>query len=208
MTPKHMPRADIDPSLRVEWFLLMRSAGLAAILALVFSPLAACGGAGADAEEPEDSEETSGGEDDDLDEDSDRDEEDSDEDEDEDESGEDDDLDEDSDRDEEDSDEDEDGSADGSDSDVDPRVAWRQSVGRGRSVFRQACDTCHPNGEDDLGPTLRRIRWTTRAMRRQIRQGSGRMRPIPESQLPDRYMDDLMAYLSTMGAVVGVERPR
>ena len=186
----------------VRFLALARVALFAALPALVLLP-AGCGGSASDAEEPDDAEETSGGE---ADEDEDGDE--ADEDEDDGEESEDEDRASADDEDEVDEDGDEADEGEDSDSDVDPRVAWRQSVGRGRSVFRQACDTCHPNGEDDLGPTLRRIRWTTRAMRRQIRQGSGRMRPIPESQLPERYMDDLMAYLSTFGAVVGVERPR
>jgi hypothetical protein len=45
-------------------------------------------------------------------------------------------------------------------------------------------------------------------MRTQIRNGSGRMRPIPANRLPDSQMDGLMAYLSTFGAVQGVQRPQ
>jgi hypothetical protein len=34
------------------------------------------------------------------------------------------------------------------------------------------------------------------------------MRPIPQRRLPDRYMDELMAYLSTLRTVTGVQRPQ
>lgn len=107
----------------------------------------------------------------------------------------------------------EEGTSDGSAADagsepaVDPQLAWRQMVGRGRSVFRQTCDTCHPGGEADIGPNLRGIGFSVSRMTRQVRRGSGRMRPIPPARLPDRYMGDLMAYLSVLRAVRGVERP-
>ena len=89
---------------------------------------------------------------------------------------------------------------------VDPALAWRQRVGRGRSVFRQTCDTCHPDGEADLGPGIRGLGFSVERMTRQIRRGSGRMRPIGPNKLPDRYLGDLMAYLSVLRAVRGVER--
>ena len=90
----------------------------------------------------------------------------------------------------------------------DPAEAWRQRVRRGRQTFDRFCDTCHPGGEEDIGPTIRRIHFPVARMQRQIRQGSGRMRPIPPGRLPDDRIDDLMAYLSTIGAVRGVERPQ
>lgn len=89
----------------------------------------------------------------------------------------------------------------------DPAMVWRQMVGRGRSVFRQACDTCHPGGEADIGPGIKGLGYSVERMTRQIRRGSGRMRPIPPARLPDRYMGDLMAYLSVLRTVRGVERP-
>jgi mono/diheme cytochrome c family protein len=84
---------------------------------------------------------------------------------------------------------------------------WTALVREGRQWFNRRCDTCHPGGEEDIGPTLRRIRWAVPRMTRQIRHGSGRMRPISARRLPDENMDALMAYLSTFGAVVGVPRP-
>jgi len=89
----------------------------------------------------------------------------------------------------------------------DPQVAWRRKVRRGRRVFERVCGVCHPGGEEDLGPRIIGKRLSPRSMRRQIRQGVGRMRPIPPSKLPDRYMDELFAYLSTIRAVRGISRP-
>jgi hypothetical protein len=88
-----------------------------------------------------------------------------------------------------------------------PQQEWRAQVRVGRQWFNRRCDTCHPGGEEDIGPNLRSIRWPVVRMRRQIRQGSGRMRPIPPARLPDDKMDALMAYLSTIGSVRGVSRP-
>ncbi len=89
----------------------------------------------------------------------------------------------------------------------DPRVAWRNRVGAGRAVFDRACGSCHPDGEADSGPDIRRKRIPVDRVRALIRKGRGRMRPIPARRLPDRYMDELMAYLATIGTVRGVERP-
>ncbi len=88
-----------------------------------------------------------------------------------------------------------------------PQQQWRAQVRLGRQWFNRRCDTCHPGGEEDIGPDIRRIHWPVARMRHQIRQGSGRMRPIPPSRLSNAQMEALMAYLSTMGTVRGVSRP-
>jgi len=90
----------------------------------------------------------------------------------------------------------------------DPRVVWRRKVRRGRRVFERVCGVCHPGGEEDLGPRIIGRRLSVSTVRRQIRQGVGRMRAIPPSKLPERYMDELFAYLSTIRTVRGVRRPR
>lgn len=89
----------------------------------------------------------------------------------------------------------------------DPRVVWRTKVRRGRRVFERVCGVCHPGGEEDLGPSILGANLSVSEVRRQIRQGVGRMRPIPPSKLPERYMDELFAYLSTLRVVRGVPRP-
>jgi hypothetical protein len=44
-------------------------------------------------------------------------------------------------------------------------------------------------------------------MIKQIREGSGRMNPIDEAQLPEDQMRGLMVYLATLEAVSGVKGP-
>ena len=88
-----------------------------------------------------------------------------------------------------------------------PQMSWRNMVGAGRVVFDRVCGVCHPEGEEDLGPDIRNRRVPVARMRHIIRNGTGEMRPIPQRKLPDRYMDELMAYLTTLGTVRGVRRP-
>ena len=88
-----------------------------------------------------------------------------------------------------------------------PQMSWRNMVGAGRVVFDRVCGVCHPDGEEDLGPDIRNRRVPVERLRYIIRNGTGRMRPIPQRKLPDRYMDELMAYLTTLGTVRGVRRP-
>lgn len=88
-----------------------------------------------------------------------------------------------------------------------PQMSWRNMVGAGRVVFDRVCGVCHPEGEEDLGPDIRNRRVPVQRLRHIIRNGTGEMRPIPARKLPDRYMDELMAYLTTLGTVRGVRRP-
>jgi len=90
---------------------------------------------------------------------------------------------------------------------VDPQQAWQERVRLGGQWFRRRCDNCHPGGEEDIGPNLRGIRWPVARMERQIRRGSGRMRPIPPGRLSAENMHALMAYMSRFRAVRGVQRP-
>lgn len=91
--------------------------------------------------------------------------------------------------------------------DEEAQLAWRTQVRRGRRIFERVCGTCHPGGDEDLGPRIIGKGLTVARVRRQIREGIGRMRPIPPSKLPERYMDELFAYLSTLRVVRGVPRP-
>ncbi len=88
-----------------------------------------------------------------------------------------------------------------------PQERWRAQVRVGRRWFNMRCDLCHPNGEEDIGPRIRGIGWPVARMRRQIRRGSGEMDPIPPARLPSMRMDEVMVYLSTIGAVRGLSRP-
>ncbi len=89
----------------------------------------------------------------------------------------------------------------------DPQAAWHHQVLLGRIVFNRVCDSCHPGGDEDLGPRIIGKRLPAQRVIHQIRHGSGHMRPIPASKLPDRYIPDLLAYLSVLHVVQGVSHP-
>ncbi|MCA9600890.1 MAG: cytochrome c [Polyangiales bacterium] len=81
---------------------------------------------------------------------------------------------------------------------------WDARVAAGSQSYEKFCDSCHPGGEDDIGPTLKDIKWSVDKMTAQIRNGSRKMKPIPAKRLADDKLPDLMAYLSTLNAVTGV----
>ena len=56
-------------------------------------------------------------------------------------------------------------------------------VERGKELFSTHCDDCHPGGEEDVGPSLIADPHTPPSIRKQIREGSGKMRPFPEKCL-------------------------
>lgn len=74
-------------------------------------------------------------------------------------------------------------------------------LAQGRQRYDRLCGRCHPGGEEDIGPRLVGINWTEERMVRQIRRGSGRMRAIPESRLPDAEMPALLIYLRSIRSV-------
>jgi mono/diheme cytochrome c family protein len=78
---------------------------------------------------------------------------------------------------------------------------WAAKVAAGQARYEAVCGTCHPGGEEDTGPRLIGLRWTIDRMRAQIRNGSGRMRPIPPSRLSDADLDNVLAWLTTIHAV-------
>jgi mono/diheme cytochrome c family protein len=79
-----------------------------------------------------------------------------------------------------------------------PAAAQRAAqAANGAAIFRRTCNRCHPNGNQDIGPTLHNINWDAARMTRQIRQGSGRMRPIAPARLPDAQIPALLAYMRT-----------
>lgn len=83
-----------------------------------------------------------------------------------------------------------------------------REVRAGLGVFLRVCGTCHEAmWRLPTGGHLPRIRWTEAAMRRQIREGSGRssasaMPAIDAGRLPESEMPALFAYLRSIEAVV------
>jgi mono/diheme cytochrome c family protein len=79
--------------------------------------------------------------------------------------------------------------------------ASAEMIAAGGERFEAVCGLCHPGGEEDNGPTLRDIHWDAARMRTQIRNGSGRMRPISATRLSDEDLEKVVAWLGTIGAV-------
>jgi mono/diheme cytochrome c family protein len=84
---------------------------------------------------------------------------------------------------------------------------WESLKAAGKASFDTACGSCHPGGEADLGPSLKGHMLSTADMTKQIREGSGRMKPIDTEHLPEDQMRGLMVYMSTLGAVGDVKGP-
>jgi mono/diheme cytochrome c family protein len=74
-------------------------------------------------------------------------------------------------------------------------------VERGKEVFGVHCGDCHPDGGEDVGPSLVEDPHTPPQIRMQIREGSGKMRPFPAERLSDEDVEAILAYLATINAV-------
>lgn len=87
------------------------------------------------------------------------------------------------------------------------QAEWDGLVSSGQATYDKACGGCHPGGEADLGPKVTGLAWSVDAMTKQIRDGSGRMKPIGENRLPEADMRGLMVYMSTIGGIGDVQGP-
>lgn len=74
-------------------------------------------------------------------------------------------------------------------------------VAHGKEVFASFCDDCHPDGGEDVGPSLIEHPHEPAKLRQQIREGSGKMRPFSEKRLSNEDMESLLAYLASINAV-------
>ena len=74
-------------------------------------------------------------------------------------------------------------------------------VDRGKDLFSTHCDDCHPGGEEDVGPSLIAKPHAPAEIRKQVREGSGRMRPFSEKRLSKDDLEALLAYLASINAV-------
>ena len=71
----------------------------------------------------------------------------------------------------------------------------------GKEVFANFCDDCHPDGGEDVGPSLIANPHTPAKIRQQIREGGGKMRPFSEQRLSNDDMESLLAWLASVNAV-------
>ena len=74
-------------------------------------------------------------------------------------------------------------------------------VAGGQEVYAKFCDDCHPDGGEDVGPSLIDDPHSPARLRQQIREGSGRMRPFSEARLSGEDLEKLLAYLASINAV-------
>jgi mono/diheme cytochrome c family protein len=74
-------------------------------------------------------------------------------------------------------------------------------VARGKELFTTNCDDCHPGGESDVGPSLIANPHTPAQIRKQIREGSGRMKPFPEKRVSKDDVEAILAFLASINAV-------
>jgi mono/diheme cytochrome c family protein len=69
---------------------------------------------------------------------------------------------------------------------------------RGEWVFFHFCHQCHPAGDAGLGPAINNKPLPGAAIRLQIRQGVGAMPSFSDSEINDRDVDAVIAYLSAL----------
>jgi mono/diheme cytochrome c family protein len=74
-------------------------------------------------------------------------------------------------------------------------------VERGKELFDAICGDCHPGGEEDMGPSLIADPHTPPQLRKQVREGSGKMKAIPEKRLDAEGLEAVLAYLASINAV-------
>ena len=74
-------------------------------------------------------------------------------------------------------------------------------VERGKELFGVHCDDCHPGGEEDVGPSLIADPHPPAQLRKQVREGSGKMKPFPEKRLDSGDLEAILAYLASINAV-------
>jgi cytochrome c5 len=69
------------------------------------------------------------------------------------------------------------------------------AVERGKIVFMQACNSCHPGGEGGLGPALNNKPAPRFLLKTQVRLGLGAMPAFDAHKIPPEQLDDLTQYL-------------
>ena len=71
-------------------------------------------------------------------------------------------------------------------------------VEHGRERFERICGLCHEDGD---APPLRGLSISEAQVRTIVRQGKDHMRPISEARLNNADLDDVLAYLKTLGTI-------
>jgi mono/diheme cytochrome c family protein len=80
-----------------------------------------------------------------------------------------------------------------------PRVAalsLNAEQQHGQVLFHKYCHQCHPHGEAGLGPAINANPAPMAAFRAQVRGGLGAMPAFPDAIIPDRDLDQLLAFVA------------
>ncbi len=70
----------------------------------------------------------------------------------------------------------------------------------GQVLFHQYCHQCHPHGEAGLGPAINNKPAPLAVVRLQVRSGLGAMPAFPEGVLPDKDLEQLLAFVRAQRA--------
>lgn len=73
-----------------------------------------------------------------------------------------------------------------------PQVAF------GEQVFMRSCNQCHPRGEAGVGFALNNKPLPDAVIRAQVRLGVGAMPAFPQTEISDRELEAIVAYLDHM----------
>ena len=71
----------------------------------------------------------------------------------------------------------------------------------GKQIFVRSCNTCHPGGNEGMGPSLVNLKAhfpDDEKLKAFIRQGAGVMPPQPESVINEKEMENLIEYLRAL----------
>jgi mono/diheme cytochrome c family protein len=77
-----------------------------------------------------------------------------------------------------------------------PRLSAEEQ--RGQVLFHKFCHQCHPNGEGGFGPAINSNPAPMAAFRVQVRAGLGAMPAFSEQIIPERDLDQLLAYADAL----------
>jgi mono/diheme cytochrome c family protein len=77
-----------------------------------------------------------------------------------------------------------------------PRLNATQQ--HGQVLFHKFCHQCHPYGEAGLGPAINSTPVPMSAFRLQVRSGLGAMPAFSDAIIPDRDLDQLLAYVDAL----------
>ncbi|MBI5517380.1 MAG: cytochrome c [Deltaproteobacteria bacterium] len=70
-------------------------------------------------------------------------------------------------------------------------------------IFTRACGRCHPNGDEDVGPSIKNKRLTKARITQLIRRGTsnGRMKAITPAKLSNPDLTKMLGFLRTIRAM-------